>query len=317
MKRLNVVIINYRTPELAVDALASLDGELDPARDVATVVDNASGDGSAARIAEAIAARGFGDWATLLASDDNGGFSAGNNLGIGQVDAEYHLLLNSDAYVRPGAVAALLDAAERHPGAGILSPRLEWPDGTPQQSCFRYRSPVSELIEAAGSGPVTRLLARWDVPLPVRDEAFEPEWTSFACVLVRGALVDAIGPMDADYFMYFDDIDYCRRAWNGGWRVLHWPEARVVHLRGGTSPLKKQAAERRRLPGYYYHSRARYFATFYGRAGLLAANLLWWTGHGIARIREVLRTKQPHASERAGLDVWRHALDPFGPPPRP
>ena len=197
------------------------------------------------------------------------------------------------------------------------SPGVEWPDARPQISCFRFRSPASELIEAAGTGAVTRLLARWDVPIPVRDEPFEPDCTSFACVLLRRELIEAIGPLDEGYFMYFDDVDYCRRARAAGWRVLHWPMARVVHLRGGTSPLKQQAAARRRLPAYYYHSRARYFAKCYGRAGLLAANLLWLAGHGLAALREALRTKHPHASEGAVRDVWRHALDPLGPPPRP
>lgn len=317
MKRLNVVIINFRTPELAIDALASLEGEIDPAQDHAVVVDNASGDASADRIDAAIRERGYAAWASVLRSPVNGGFSAGNNLGIAHTQARYHLLLNSDAYVRPGAIGELLVAAEAQPDAGILSPRLEWPDGRPQTSCFRVRSPASELIESAGSGIVTRLLGAWDVPLPTRDAPFEPEWTSFACVLVRGAVVDAIGPLDEEYFMYFDDIDYCRRTRAAGWRVLHWPTARVVHLRGGTSPVKQRAAERRRLPAYYYHSRARYFATYYGRAGLVAANLAWWTGHLIARIRELLHTKEPHASEGAGRDVWNHSLDPFGPPPRP
>ena len=212
MTRLAVVIVNYRTPALAVEALASLATELDPARDRAVVVDNDSRDGSAQHLEREIESRGFQAWARVVRSPENGGFSAGNNVGMRAEPASFHLLLNSDAHVRPGAVAELLRAAEAHPEAGIVSPRLEWPDGTPQVSCFRDRSPISEVIEAAGTSVVTRLLGRWDVPLPVSDVPFEPPWTSFACVLLRRELVEAVGEMDDGYFMYFDDIDYCRRA---------------------------------------------------------------------------------------------------------
>ncbi|MEB2345457.1 MAG: glycosyltransferase family 2 protein [Deltaproteobacteria bacterium] len=311
MRRLAVVIVNYRTPELTLGALASLAGELDRDRDRALVVDNASGDGSAEVIEAAIHAKGWREWARVIRSPDNGGFSAGNNVGLAAESAEFYLLLNSDAYVRPGAIAELLRAAGGRARAGIVSPRLEWPDGTAQISCFRFRSPASELIEAAGTSVVTRLLSRWDVPLPVSDAPLSPAWTSFACVLLHREVLETLGPMDDGYFMYFDDVDYCRRAWRSGFEVLHWPAARVVHLRGGTSPLKAAIAARRPPPPYYYHSRARYFAKFYGRYGLWFANLAWWAGRTVSLLRETFGAKQAHTCEGAGRDIWRHSLDPF------
>jgi GT2 family glycosyltransferase len=311
MTRLAVVIVNYRTPALSVDALASLATELDPARDRAVVVDNDSRDGSAQQLEREIESRGFHEWARVVRSPENGGFSAGNNVGIRAEPASFHLLLNSDAYVRPGAVAELLRAAETHPEAGIVSPRLEWPDGTPQVSCFRDRSPISEVIEAAGTSVVTRLLGRWDVPLPVSDVPFEPPWTSFACVLLRRELIEAVGGMDDGYFMYFDDIDYCRRARAAGYAVLHWPEARVVHLRGGSSPVKAERAARRRPPPYYYEARARYFAKFYGHAGLVATNLLWGLGRTVSGLRESVGHKQAHTCEGEERDIWLHWRDPL------
>ncbi len=302
--RLAVVIVNYRTPDLVIDALASLEAELDPGRDVAVVVDNDSGDGSADAIERAVEDRKWQAWARLVRSPVNGGFSAGNNAGIAAVAAELYLLLNSDAWVRPGAIGRLLDHASREPQAGLLSPRLEWPDGEPQISCFRWHTPVTELILAAGTGPVTRLFRRHEVPQPVQPGPSWPEWTSFACVLIRRKVLEAIGPMDEGYFMYFDDVDYCRRARAEGWRVLNCPDARVVHLRGGTSPVKSAAAVRKRLPAYYYASRARYYAKFYGLPGLWAANLLWGLGRAIAGLRELVGHKQPHAAEAAWRDIW-------------
>jgi N-acetylglucosaminyl-diphospho-decaprenol L-rhamnosyltransferase len=316
LTRLAVVIVNYRTPDLVVGALASLEAELDHERDLAVVVDNHSGDDSPDQIASAIESKGWRQWVQLIRSPRNGGFSAGNNLGIQGVDSDFYLLLNSDAYVRPGAIAELLEAANRHPEAGLISPRLEWPNGEPQISCFRCHSIASELISGAATSVVTKLLKRFDVPIPLFDEPSLPEWTSFACVLLRASVVKAVGEMDDGYFMYFDDVDYCRGAAAAGFSILHWPAARVVHLRGGTSPVKKAIAARKRPPAYFYASRSRYFAKRYGRAGLWLVNVSWLVGRAIAGLREVFGNKKPHICEGAVRDIWigaRYPLRPYSP----
>ncbi len=315
--RLAIVILNYKTPHLVVDCLASLDSEMDPVQAQVVVVDNNSGDGSVATIEAAIDQNQWGSWAKVVPSPVNGGFSAGNNVGIRAIDAENYLLLNSDTIVRPGALGSLLNALEEYPDAGLISPRLEWPDETPQISCFRYRSPLGELINAAATGPVTKLLKPFDVPIPVSDKPIEPEWTSFACVLIRKAVIEEVGLMDEGYFMYFDDIDYCRQARQLGWQILHWPEARVVHLRGGSSPVKSAIQERKRPRRYLYESRSRYFAKYYGGSfGVAVANLSWYVGRSISLIRE-LAGRPPHTCQQEAQDIWIRWLDPMSPPQLP
>ena len=300
--RLAAVVLNYRTPDLVVRCLESLVPQLDPQRDLVIVVDNASGDRSGQKLDRAIAERGWSR-VRLLERSRNDGFAAGNNAGVSAVRAEEYLLLNSDVELRSGAVDALHRrlSDER---AGLVSPRLEWPDGTPQKSCFRAHSPLGELIEASGTGLVARALARWNVPLPVSDEIVEPTWTSFACVLIRAAVFEQVGPLDERFFLYYEDTDYCRRARAGGWRILHDPSARAVHLRGRSSPVKALAAKRLRRPAYYYRSRRLYFRNAYGPAGPLAANLCWSVGRALAWLREVVGHKRPHAVERELFDVW-------------
>jgi N-acetylglucosaminyl-diphospho-decaprenol L-rhamnosyltransferase len=210
--RLAIVIVNYRTPKLVIDCLTSLQTEIEVGRDLVAIVDNASGDDSVVLLEEAIALNDWSQWVKVIASPVNGGFSAGNNVGIKAVTADAYLLLNSDTIVRPGAIATLLRTLENCPEAGLVSPRLEWPDGTPQISCFRYHSPISELIDAAATGPITKLFFHYNVSLPVSAVPIEPEWTSFACVLVRREVIERIGLMDEGYFMYFDDVDYCRQV---------------------------------------------------------------------------------------------------------
>lgn len=315
--QLGIVIVNYRTPALVVDCLTSLVSEIQVGRDRAIVVDNASGDDSVERIEAAIAHNQWSEWVQVLASPTNGGFSAGNNLGLQALDADAYLLINSDTLVRPGALNALKQALQARSDAGIFGPRLEWPDGTPQISCFRHRSPWSEVIAAAATGLVTQLLKSFDVPLPVTDSPIEPDWISFACVLVRREVVEDIGLMDEGYFMYREDNDYCRRAQEAGWKILYWPAARVVHLRGGSGPVKAAISNRKRPPQYLYASRARYFAKFYGKTGLWAANLLWLTGRSLSFVRESVGRKAPHTCEREALDIWTNWWEPMKPPSLP
>jgi GT2 family glycosyltransferase len=316
---LAVILLNYRRADLVEDCLASLAPECAAESGIGVVVvDNASGDGSAQRIGDAIRRRGWGGWARLLESPVNGGFSAGNNLGIAAVQAEHYLLLNSDTLVRPGALATLLASMRAQPDVGLLGPRLEGLDGTPQESCFRFHSPWSELMAAAATGPVSRLLRRHQIAQPAADAPHDTPWISFACVMIRAAALREIGPLDEGYFMYFEDMDYCRRAGRCGWRVRYEPAARVVHLRGGSSPVKQAFAERKRVPRYYFASRTRYFAKHYGGvAGVLLANAAWHAGRAISGLRELVGHKRPHTAERHARDLWTRWRDPLAPPERP
>jgi N-acetylglucosaminyl-diphospho-decaprenol L-rhamnosyltransferase len=311
--KLAVVIVNYKTADLVIQCLESLLTELVGIDAKIIVVDNRSQDGSIARLQDWIAVHNNRNIVQVIAAETNDGFAAGNNVGMCATDAEYYLLLNSDTIVRPGAMARLLQTADGSPNAGIVSPRLEWPDAVPQVSCFRYLSPMSELIGSAQTGPITAVLKRFDVPLPVSDTIFHPQWTSFACVLVRHRLLDEIGLMDDGFFMYFEDAEFCRRTHKSGWDVVHDPEARVVHLRGGSSPVKKMALERRRLPRYYYASRTRYFYLAYGWFGLTLANILWLVGRCVSKCRETLERRPPGVPDKQWRDIWLNWLDPGAP----
>jgi hypothetical protein len=298
---------------MTLDCLATLEGELDPERDVAVVVDNASGDDSVDIIQTGIRDRGWSAWARLVPAAENAGFSAGNNRGMEAVAADYYLLLNSDTLVRPGAVAELLRAAEAHPEAGLSGPRILSKDGSLQHSCFNDFSPFGELIRAASWSVLTRLAPRCEVIDGLPDAPTTCDWLGFPCVLLRAEALREVGPMDEGYFLYYEDADYCRRLREAGWTNLHWPRARVVHLHGGSTGLAQLAVARKPRPAYYYAARARYFARFYGRAGLWAANLLFMAGRLFSWPREFLGLKARVACERESLDNWFGWRDPLKP----
>jgi len=302
--RLAVVVLNYRTPTLVIDCLGSLEGEVaTDAGACVVVVDNDSGDGSADCIEAAISAQGWSRWATVVRSTRNGGFAAGNNIGIAAVHAQRYLLLNSDTVVRPGALAVLERVLDEVPGVGAVGPRLEDRDGRPQASCFRFRRPVTELVEAAATGPLDRLLRRGVVVLDKAPHTrLEPDWISYACVLLTREAIERVGPIDEGYFMYYEDLDHCRRMRREGLRIVFEPEARVVHLEGESSGVRDSG--RRRRPAFFYASRDRYYRRFHGRFGPLRANVCWLFGRGIALIREFVGRRPVRARRSEWRDIW-------------
>lgn len=312
-----VSIINYRTAELTIAAVASVLDDLGDRPGPVVVVDNASGDGSADQIAAWIAERGDAR-VKLVRSATNSGFSGGHNQGMAAAPgATFYLLLNSDALLRPGFFDAIEAAAAAHPRAGLIASRLEWEDGTPQQSCFRFAGPLSELIAGAGSGPVTRLLKAHVVALGLPPDPDQIEWASFASILLRADLVRQIGPMDEGYFLYFEDAEYALRARRAGWGVAYAPAARTVHFRGGSGPVKKMQAAKKRMPEYFWRSRTRFMRQAHGPMGPLLANLAWLLGRGIAQTRRLLGREVPAVNEKAARDIWIGFTDPLRPTKAP
>ena len=174
MPRLRIVIVNYRTPQMTVDCLASLVPEVSNLSDCQVVVaDNASGDGSVEVIAAAIAAHGWQSWAKVQTLEKNLGFAAGNNAVLREMLAEpapadYFLLLNPDTIVHAGAIAALLEFLEANARVGIAGSRLEARDRTPQCSAFRFPGVLSEFEATVRLGLVSRLLRRRRTRAPRR-----------------------------------------------------------------------------------------------------------------------------------------------------
>lgn len=306
---LAVVVINYRTPAMTIECAQTVLPQLAGVAGGGHlfIVENASGDDSA---------KVLGNWAegregvTLILSPTNDGFSGGNNRGMAAApDAVRYLLLNSDAFPRPGAIAAMIDAMTTgaSDGAGIVHPVLIDPDGTHQISRFRKFRPSTELVRGSGLEAVRRRLPRGVVAIPLGSD--EPaDWVSFACVMLDGGMVRKIGPMDEGYFLYFEDAEYAERAVAAGWRIAQAEDALVEHRRGGSSPVKALGAARKRLPRYYYESRTRYYRTRYGAAGLVWANALWLLGRAASLTRTMAGRTPYRAAAHEYQDIWTGAF---------
>jgi len=198
---------------------------------------------------------------------------------------------------------------------GVFAPQLEWPSGEPQESCFRFISPRSEFLGAASLGVLDRLLsdARVAMDLSAVRAGTEPDWASFAVILIRKSVIDDVGLLDEGFFMYFEDAEFCARAREAGWRIAYRPEARFVHLRGGSSSVKSRAAEKQRLPRYYYQARARYFSKKYGTFGPLLANIAWSLGRLFSAPRQWLGRADKRVPKSQWRDIWIHCFSPMAP----
>lgn len=293
MSRVSVIIVNYRTADLVIDCLRALRHD---SADQVYIVDNASADGSVAKLQHAIHAEKWADWATLIASDRNGGFSAGNNVALHAIlskesQPDYVLLLNPDTVPQTGAVKALVEFLNSHPKVGIAGSLLEFPDGTPQTSAFRFPTVAGELEHGARFRPISKILASQRISMPIAREAHPADWVTGASMMIRRQVIEDIGMLDEGYFLYFEEVDYCRRAADADWTCWFVPQSRVIHLVSKSTGIDDPLMPRR-VPNYWFASRQRYYAKHHRPLDSMCASAAWAAGFATWRLRRWL-TRQP------------------------
>jgi GT2 family glycosyltransferase len=195
----------------------------------------------------------------------------------------------------------MIQFMQHHPRAGIVGPRLEELDGTPQRSAFRFYSAMGELDHASRCGPVSAVLRPWIVAPPVSESDRRTGWVSGACMLIRRSVFERIGVLDDKYFMYFEETDFCLRAKRAGFDCWYVPGAHIVHLVGQSSGGK-------RLPVYWYESRRRYFVKNKGRIYAALADIAWAGGHLLWRARCAVQRRAVADPPRMLAEFLRHSV---------
>ena len=233
MNDVSVVIVSYESRELLARCLAALAADAGRAAVCETiVVDQASADGTAAWLAaEHPDVR-------VVALAANVGFGAGNNRGAALASGRWLLLLNSDAYVRPGAIDELVRFAEGRPEIGVTGPRLLWPDGRLQRSCRRFPTLfrlATEYLYLRKLMPRSRILNGLYYGEFAHDEPWRVDWLTGACLLMRRDLFERLGGFDEAFFLYSEEVDLLYRARGLGAETWYDPAAEVVHEWGGTA----------------------------------------------------------------------------------
>jgi len=291
MTHVTALIVNYKAADLVLDNLPNLTAEKQGVDTLDIVlVENGSPGDDLMVLRDGIVAQGASDRCELIDAGVNGGFAAGNNVGFRaiatrQTQPDFVVLINPDTRFEVGALKALVDAADANPEAGGLGGYAMNEEGERRGCAYRFPSLGRELSKIP-------LLYRL-FPERIRDinvvapgdDAVPCDWVSGSCFLIRREALAAVPLFDDDYFLYFEETDYCRRLAEAGFRIMHVPTARYVHIKGVSTGIKDGVAEVGPLPDYWYNSWRRYFTKNHGRLYALGTGLAMVAAIWLQRLR--------------------------------
>lgn len=267
-------------------------------------VDNASTDHSAGLLRRGFACDVF------IQNTVNVGFGRANNQLLEHVRADYVLLLNTDAFVGPETIATSVKYMDAHPRCGVLGVRLTDDEGGLQPSRRSFPTPLTTFLRRTGLEKIVPVPgARHDIE---QDHASEGEcdWVPGCFYLVRRAVIDQVGLFDPRFFLYFEEVDHCRRVREAGWSVSYLPATSVVHVGGASARSVASLSRDRQISALQVESELLYMRKHFGLAGLLLHLLLVAAADGILALKDLLKGRGPSVALhrfRCALLAWQLA----------
>ena len=302
MAEVAVAVVSYQTREHLRACLASLRGDADAGRADVWVVDNGSTDGSPDMVREE-----FG-WVRLVQPGENLGYGAAVNLVAAQTDTPWIAAANADVVAQRSALAALLRAGHRDPGAGAVAPRLLRPDGSTEHSVHPFPTVRFTLAFALGlTRPVADRLCLEEAWNPTR--ARRVPWAIGAFLLIRRAAWDTVGGFDERQWLFAEDLDLGWRLSRSGWATRYEPSARVRHAgSAATGAFGAQRTERWQRATYAWLERRRGMGVARTVAALNVAGALARATFAERPDRRASYRGWARLHARTGLLTGRHAL---------
>lgn len=306
---LSIVIVSWNVRDLLQACLKSIEAGQGELRLEIIVVDSGSDDGSPEMVRERF------PQVHLIAREDNVGFPKGNNIGLAEANGRYLLLLNPDTVVVGDALSKMVAFMNAHPDVGVVGGQLLNPDNSVQSSRRRFPTIATAFFESTWLQPFApkRILRRYYAEDIDDGETADVDWVKGACLMTRKRVLDEVGPLDVDYFMYSEELDWCKRIKMTGWRVVYFPEAKIIHYEGKSS---EQAVTARHIN--FQRAKLRYFRKYHGMMIVillrifLLANYVWQlvleAFKGLAGHKKELRRQRV----RAYWQVIRSGLRPAG-----
>jgi GT2 family glycosyltransferase len=253
---LSIVIVSWNAKRLLHDCLQSIATGLCRFSGEVIVVDNGSTDGSPTMVESE-----FPD-VRLIRNQNNIGFAAANNIGIRHTKGRYLALINSDVVVLAGCFDRLLEHMELQPEVGIIGPKILWPDKTLQNSCRKFPGLWNNFCTVTGLRllfPKSAFFSGEHMRYFAHDSQRCVDYLVGCFLVVRRSAVDQVGLLDEQFFIYAEEVDWCKRFSNAKWRVLFFPEAKAIHVGQGSSsnePVRFAAAQEKAVLQYWvkHHS---------------------------------------------------------------
>ena len=230
---LSIIIVNYNVKEFLEQSIISIKKSCKNIQYELFVVDNGSSDGSVELLNKKFPE------ARLIRNIENKGFAAANNQAIRQAQGEYILLINPDTIVQEDTFSVIFDFFEKHPDCGMVGCKILNPDGSLQLPCRRsFPTPWVGFTKISGLSklfPQSRLFGKYNLTYLDPDETYEVEAISGSFMFFRRQVLDDVGLLDESFFMYGEDLDWCFRTREAGWKIFYLPETKIIHFKGESS----------------------------------------------------------------------------------
>ncbi|MCL4297649.1 MAG: glycosyltransferase family 2 protein [Anaerolineae bacterium] len=302
---LSIIIVNWNVKELLDVCLQSLLKAAHSAPELAIeiiVVDSASSDGSPQMVCDRF------PQVRLIASQENLGYAQGSNTGAEAAGGRYLFLLNPDTVIQPDVLGRMVDYMDAHPEAGALGPQLLWPDGSIQSSRRCFPTPGSLFWESTLLGqwlPENRYIRRYHLADQPADQPQKVDWVVGAAILIRREAWQQVGPIDPDFFMYFEETDWCQRSAEAGWETHYLPTVQITHYEGKSS---EQVAAARTLR--FQRSKLRYTRKYFGPGWASLLRLFLWLTFAFQWAEECLKWLLGHrrALRRERMTAYAQVL---------
>lgn len=310
--KIAVIIVNYSTPDLAIQAVESVLTCDHKGRPIEIhLIDNASPGDDVAKFQTA--AEAWGNRVTLWPETKNHGFGRGNNVVLRSLAArenppEYVFLLNPDAKLTNEAIHILAETLDAHPEAATAGAGVCNMSATPMSAAFRFPSPIGEILRTINFGPLDWAFGRYRISLPPDHPQGPVDWVAAAAVMFRFEPLHDAGFFDDGFFLYYEEVELMHRLTKNGWTTLYVPTAQVCHIEGAATG---GGGLRRDRPAYLYKSWRHYFTVTYGRGPALALALLLLPIAFLNILHLRLRGRTPSVPARFLQDQWRLVIRPL------
>lgn len=273
---ISIIIVNWNTKELLLKCVSSIEQEINQYKVEIIVVDNASNDGSVQALKD------FYPHVKLIQNKENLGFAKANNIGIKSSSGKYVCLANSDVELRDDCLFRMYDYMDKHQQIAVLGPKVFYPDMRNQVSCTNFPTLWNNFCEASGLHKISHLskIFSGEYMRYYHHNAILKVDSLVGCFLmVRRNAIDQVGLLDERFFIYAEEVDWCKRFRNAGWDIVFLPDASVIHHDASSS-----AKEPLRFSTELLKSQIKYWKKHRSKIAVLIFLLIIVVNHGVRLI---------------------------------